>query len=137
AFGHFAQADGQLRSLGLHADLGARAHGGPHARDLVVRAIAAQDDRRLRSRSSSRTGRRRWCGRGSRGRTGHARKRSGPSGNIGKRKTGTPRGSAPEETESYAADITRADSGVPVWMNLAGVVRRDAIVLPVVKQDVG
>src|SRR5690606_24959635 len=36
-----------------------------------------------------------------------------------------------------AADITRADTGVPRGMDLAGVVDRDAIVLPVVEQDVG
>src|SRR4029434_5327418 len=71
------------------------------------------------------------------GRTSTSGSTSTPQSDIFQRKTKTACGSAPPDAELKASDIPRTHRGVPGRLDLAGVVRGDAIVLAVVDQNIG
>src|SRR6185369_15606761 len=62
---------------------------------------------------------------------------STPQSDIFQRKAKTACGFAPSDAELKASDIPRTHRGVPGRLDLAGVVRGDAIVLAVVDQNIG
>src|SRR6185369_15732267 len=122
-------------SVGLHTDLGTGAHRALIGRHLEVPAIAAQGNGLLRSRRGPRTSPSRRSSTTSR--RSPPPRTSAPQRHIFQRKTKTPRGSAPPGAELNASNITRTHRGVPGWVDRAGVVRGDAVVLAVMDQHIG
>src|SRR4029079_10349515 len=85
-FGHFAQADSNFRSFGLHADLGTGAHRALIGRDLEVLAIAAQGN---------------WLLSGRRRRTSPPPGTTAPRRTSRRRRTAGPRGTSPPQSNIF------------------------------------